>query len=76
MKTINTEKLRAMGLEKARAACLVHAEKALAYRAQGNERLADRHINLLDQCAAIGRSLNGSTNNPSARGAIHAVESM
>jgi hypothetical protein len=73
MKTINTEKLRAMGLEKARAACLVHAEKAINYKNQGNERMMERHIDLLDQCAAIGRSLKGSTNTPIAREVIASV---
>jgi hypothetical protein len=74
MKSINTEKLRSMGLEKARAACLIHAFKALAYRDAGNERLMDRHINLLDQCAAIGRSLNGSTNKPIAREVLKGLD--
>jgi hypothetical protein len=73
MKTINTAKLAAMGLEKARAACLIHAEKAINYKNQGNERMMDRHIDLLDQCAAIGRALKGSTKNPVAREAIASV---
>jgi hypothetical protein len=75
MKTINTAKLETMGLAKARAACLIHAEKALTYQKQpGKQHLFERHCDLLDQCAEIGRKLNGSINKPTAREAIAATE--
>jgi hypothetical protein len=64
MKTINRQKLEAMGLKKVQAACLVHAQAAIDALAVGNEQQFQRSCDLLDQCAIIGRRLKGHTTPP------------
>jgi hypothetical protein len=54
---VNSAKLASMGLDKARKACLIHAEKALTHQRAGNTVLFEMHCSLLDQCAAVGRKL-------------------
>lgn len=57
MKTINAQKLEGMGIERARAACMIHALKALKSLEHGDTPAFERHTSLLDQCAVVGRRL-------------------
>jgi len=56
-KCINTAKLKSMGLKVARAACERHALRALEFQEQKNWRKFNMHVDLLDQCAVVGRQL-------------------
>ena len=56
-KRINRAKLMAMGEAKLRAACIVHATKAIEATERGDDAAATKHCNLLDQCASAGREL-------------------
>lgn len=58
MKTINAEKLEAMGIDRVRKTCMFHATIACREGGPGgNNKLYERHISLLDQCAAVGRKI-------------------
>jgi len=57
MKTINATKLEGMGIERVRAACIVHATKALKAQDHGDAQGVELHTSLLDQCAVVGRRL-------------------
>ena len=46
-------------MEKVRQACMVHALRSLEYK-DANPKLFKLHVNLLDQCAAVGRVKNGN----------------
>ena len=56
MSKINTAKLAAMPDQKIRAACLIHAERAIEFKDAGNTRMFHAHADLLDQCAAVARA--------------------
>lgn len=58
-KRINRAKLKAMGETKLRAACIVHATKAIEFIEAGEHAKADKHCALLDQCASVGREITG-----------------
>jgi hypothetical protein len=54
---VNSAKLESMGLEKAKAACLIHANKAIQHMHDEDKTLFEMHIALLDRCAEVGRKL-------------------
>lgn len=57
---MNAAKLESHGIDKVRAACIIHAEKAITYRNQPDKaHLFELHVNLLDQCGVVGRRLLG-----------------
>ena len=58
-KRINKSKLKAMGMAKVQSVCIRHATRALEYKERGEHRKMKLHCDLLDQCAAVGRALNG-----------------
>ena len=52
---MNAKKLATMPYPRVKGACLIHAERALFYRMEGNMRLFAAHVDLLNQCAVVGR---------------------
>lgn len=56
-KQINTQKLEALGIGKARQACVIHATAAIKAKERGDTAAFHKHSDLLDQCAAIGRKI-------------------
>ncbi len=66
---VNSAKLEAMGYEKVKAACMIHAMKAIQHQNGGDPTLVDMHCALLDRCAEVGRRLKNSieiSNRPTA----------